>query len=96
MSEAGALRTENPVRTFSLVMSILALIGSGSFAYAAPSPARAQPQLCKEAGELKVSQGQLMTELDEVKAQLAAAQEELTTLRRQLEEAQTSGKNKRR
>ncbi len=55
MDATGITRTVNPLQAFSLALSLLVLVGWGTFAYAAKSSATAQPQACERIGELKVS-----------------------------------------
>jgi hypothetical protein len=88
MSAIGITRIVNPLQALSLVLSLLVLIGWGTFADAAKSSATAQRQACEHVGELKVSLGQVMAERDEARAQLAAAQQEVAVLTKRLEDLQ--------
>jgi|1185.fasta_scaffold1071271_1 septal ring factor EnvC (AmiA/AmiB activator) len=95
MSKVGMTGRVNRFRVLSLVMSLLALTGWGTFAYAAHSSATVQHQLREEMSQvrqeltqLKGSQEQLLAERDQAQAQLAAAQEEVAALTKRLEEAQ--------
>jgi len=71
MSEIGAPRTVNTLQALSLVMSLLAMAGWGTYAYAAKSCAAAEQWLSEQVGELKVRQGQLIAERDQAKAEVA-------------------------
>jgi septal ring factor EnvC (AmiA/AmiB activator) len=81
MNATGITRTVSSLQALSLILSLLALIGWGTCAYAAKSSATAQRQACEHVGELKVSLGQVMAERDEARAQFAAAQEEVADLK---------------
>src|SRR3712207_2917707 len=86
MSETGITRNMAMLRVFSLVLSLLALAGWGTLAYADKSSTAAQRQPCEQVGELKIRLGQVMAERDEARAQLAAAQEEIAALTKRLED----------
>jgi len=93
MSETGRTRNVTMLRVFSLVMSLLAFAGWGSFAYTAKTTAAAQLQLQQQVADLKASQGQLVgerdravAERDEAKAQLAATRGEIEALTKGLED----------
>ncbi len=95
MSEADVTGRVNRYRALSLIISLLALIGWGAFAYAAHSSAAVQHQLRQEMiqvrqemTQLKGSQEQLLAERDQARAQLATAQQEVVALTKRLEEAQ--------
>ncbi len=81
MGAIGIIRTVNPLQALSLALSLLILVGWGTFADAAKSSATAQQQACEHVGELKISLGQVMAERDEARAQLATAQEEVAELK---------------
>jgi chromosome segregation ATPase len=84
-------------RTFSLVMSSLALIGWGAFTYAIGSSGRVERDLRAELAQVKTDQEQNLSErkrmqesvgdLTEVQAKLASARGELDTLSRAREQA---------
>ncbi len=86
ISEIGISRKANTLRALSLMMSLLALVGWGAFAYAAKSSVTAQHQLRKEVAQLKAAQDQLRAERDQAMAQVATAQQEVTVLQKRLEE----------
>jgi|tagenome__1003787_1003787.scaffolds.fasta_scaffold20879105_2 septal ring factor EnvC (AmiA/AmiB activator) len=84
MSETGMTRNVTMLRVFSLAMGLLALVGWGTFVYAARTSAAAQQQLQEQVAELKVSQSQLMAERDQARAGVAdlkASRDQLTTER---------------
>ena len=84
-------------RVLSAMMSALALIGWGAFAYAAGSSARAERQLRDELAQSKAAQEHLLTErtqqqaaagdLAQIQAKLASSRGELETLARRREQA---------
>jgi len=83
-------------RVLSAMMSALALIGWGAFAYAAGSSARAERQLRDELAQSKAIQDQLLTErtqqqaaagdLAQIQAKLASSRGEFETLARRREQ----------
>ena len=87
MGETITTRKASTLRAFSLVITVLALIGWGTFAYAAKSCATVQQQLNEEVGELKVSQGQLIAERDQARVELTEAKAGMDQLRAERDEA---------
>ena len=83
-------------RVLSAMMSALALMGWGAFAYAAGSSARAERQLRDELAQSKAAQEQLLTErtqqqaaagdLAQIQAKLASSRGEFETLARRREQ----------
>src|SRR5215210_671765 len=87
MSETGTGRNVNMLRVFSLIISLLALAGWGSFAYAAKTSGTTQQQLQEQVAELKISQGQLIAERDQARAELADLKASRDQLMAEREEA---------
>ncbi len=81
MDEIGMTGNGNARRALSLVMSILAFVSSGTFAYAAKSCETELQQVREQVAELKISQGQALAEREDARTQLAAAQEEVADLK---------------
>jgi peptidoglycan hydrolase CwlO-like protein len=69
----------------TLLMSVLALIGSGTFAYKALSFAEVEDQLGAQIATLTASQEQLIAQRDQATADLNTAREEMSALKSSLE-----------
>jgi hypothetical protein len=87
--DIAATKSVHKLWALNAVMSALAVIGWGTFAYNAQSPAVVPHQLYDVLAELTVSHVQVIAERDEARAYLATAREALAVLGTRLERVTT-------